>query len=60
VNAHVPEIATDLAAACAATNTLWLGSLNGDAQVILTVLGIVWLSLQIAFKVLDRINRKNP
>jgi hypothetical protein len=51
------EYVTDVAAACAATSTLWLGNFNNEAQLVLTVLGILWLLIQIYFKLGPHIHK---
>ena len=44
------ENVTSVAAACAVFSPLWLHTLSDGAQFLLPILGVVWLLVQIYFK----------
>lgn len=48
------EHITDAAACAGVTAPLWIHSLPSDAQFVLVTVSIVWIVIQIIFKIQDR------
>jgi hypothetical protein len=52
------EHMTDATACAGVTSPLWLTSIPADLQVALMGLSIVWIVMQITFKIQDRYRKK--